>query len=54
MDLQTAKLTNGAGPQWSRVSAMLLFAIAGALLVSSLTDASGQRRSEMASLFSQA
>lgn len=53
MDLQAARLTNGARPQWARVSALLLFAIASALLVTSLTDGSDWRRSEMASLVSQ-
>jgi hypothetical protein len=53
MDLQTAKLIDGTRPQWARLSALVLFAIAGALLVSSLTDGSVWRRSEVLSVMAQ-
>lgn len=50
MDLQAVKLMHGARPQWARLSALLLFAIAGALLVSSLTDGTNWRQGGAMSL----
>lgn len=53
MDLQTAKALSSTRVGWAKLSAFLLFAIAGALLVSSLTESRGWHRSDTRTLVAQ-